>query len=104
MSEPAVRERRNLLPVLTVYSVIFYGIWAVWALLIRPAYRNAFGETLLPYTIRVSKDVEESTLAQVPILDYAPRAAVTGDYIALADYIAATDKAACRAAYVQAKA
>ncbi|HAM69554.1 MAG TPA: hypothetical protein DCP68_08075 [Ruminococcus sp.] len=48
MSEPAVRERRNLLPVLTVYSVIFYGIWAVWALLIRPAYRNAFGETLLP--------------------------------------------------------
>ena len=65
---------------------------------------TAFGETLLPYTIRVSKDVEESTLAQVPILDYAPRAAVTGDYIALADYIAATDKAACRAAYVQAKA
>ena len=63
----------------------------------------AFGETLLPYTIRVSKDVEESTLAQVPILDYAPRAAVTGDYIALAEYIAATDKAACRAAYVQAK-
>ena len=48
MSEPAVRERRNLLPVLIVYSVIFYGIWAVWALLIRPAYRNAFGETLLP--------------------------------------------------------
>ena len=63
----------------------------------------AFGETLLPYTIRVSKDVEESTLAQVPILDYAPRAAVTGDYIALTDYIAATDKAACRAAYIQAK-
>ena len=65
---------------------------------------TAFGETLLPYTIRVSKDVEESTLAQVPILDYAPRAAVTGDYIALADYIAATDKAACRDAYVHSKA
>ncbi len=49
-----------------------------------------FGKDLIPITIGTSKNIEESSLAQRPLLDYDSgknKCKVTEDYIALTEYI-----------------
>ena len=45
MSEQAVKSRR--IPALIIYAVLFYSIWAVWALVIRPPIKEAMNDSLL---------------------------------------------------------
>lgn len=47
MNDTAEKEKRKLLPVLIVYAAVFYAVWAAWAMLIRPAVKEAMGGTLL---------------------------------------------------------
>lgn len=49
-----------------------------------------FGEYVLPHTIATSKNIEESSLAQIPLLEYDSgknKSKATLDYLALTEYI-----------------
>ncbi|MFR6456232.1 MAG: ParA family protein [Roseburia faecis] len=46
-----------------------------------------FGKYIMPVSISTSKDMEECTLTQEPLLEYSPNSKVTKEYLKLTEYI-----------------
>ena len=46
-----------------------------------------FGKYIMPVSISTSKDMEECTLTQEPLLEYSPNSKVAKEYLKLTEYI-----------------